>query len=258
MNTYPKRILYTVDYLPLTNPATETILQAFIANLTRIFDMKVEPFNMSLALQTFSTPLANDFATLIQSSSVFAKWSTWLGYGHRLVSEWVTRYDGRYPPLDPANRNSHWESNLTITQEMYNIAQQTKREGVEWYERHIQYSTKESCSESILLHDIGTGGLPSYREQSLNVAPNASLLAVDGPYDSIGRAGICPAFGCADFTVPIGQVPYWSEVTRHEEMVPVTINMVVKRGCDFLLMNMIERLADEGVLRTVKTGRTPF
>jgi hypothetical protein len=53
-------------------------------------------------------------------------------------------------------------------------------------------------------------------------------------------------------------VPYSSNVTFHEEMVPVTINMVVKRGCDFMLMNMIEKMADAGILQTVKTGRTPF
>lgn len=257
-NAFPKRILYTVDYLPLNNSAAETILQEFIANLVRIFGMTVEPFNMSLALQNFSTPLASNYTTLTRSSSVFSTWSTWLGYGHNLVTRWADKYDGRYPPLDQAWRNRNWAANLTVTQETYDSALETKRESVEWYERNIQYSTNESCSESILLHDIGTGGFPSYREESLNVAPNASLLAVNGPYNTIGRAGLCPAFGCADFTVPIGQVPYWSNVTLHEEMVPVTINLVVKRGCDFVLMNLIEKLADEGVLKTVKTGRTPF
>jgi hypothetical protein len=58
--------------------------------------------------------------------------------------------------------------------------------------------------------------------------------------------------------VPIGQVPYFSNITFREEMVPVTIDMVVKRGCDFMLYNLIERLADEGVLKSVKTGRTAF
>lgn len=71
-------------------------------------------------------------------------------------------------------------------------------------------------------------------------------------------AGICPIYGCADFTVPIGQVPYFSNVTFHEEMVPVTINMVVKRGCDFVLYNMIDKLADAGVLSAVKTGKTAY
>lgn len=74
----------------------------------------------------------------------------------------------------------------------------------------------------------------------------------------ITGANICPIFGCADFTVPIGQVSYNSSVTLHEEMVPVTIGLVVKRGCDFVLYNMIERLADEGALRAVKAGRAAF
>ncbi len=62
----------------------------------------------------------------------------------------------------------------------------------------------------------------------------------------------------ADYTIPIGQVSYQSNVTFHTEFMPVTINMVVKRGCDFMLFNMIEKLADEGVLTSVKTGRTAF
>ena len=134
----------------------------------------------------------------------------------------------------------------------------TKNTAVEWYEKELQYSTPESCSESVMLYDIGTGGLPSYRERELNDSPYASYLAVTPPTAKITGAGICPIFGCADFTIPIGQVPYRSEVTFHEEMVPVTINMVVKRGCDFVLYNMIEKLADEGVLKTVKTGRTAY
>lgn len=63
---------------------------------------------------------------------------------------------------------------------------------------------------------------------------------------------------CADYTIPIGQVSYFSPVTAVTEYIPVTINMIVKRGCDFMLFNMIEKLAKEGVLQTVKTGRTAF
>lgn len=129
---------------------------------------------------------------------------------------------------------------------------------MEWYETHLQYSTPQSCSESVMLYDIGTGGLPSYREEDLNNSPNASFLAVLPTGAVVTGASICPIYGCADFTIPIGQVPYYSEVTYRTEMVPVTINMVVKRGCDFVLYNMIENLADAGALKTVKTGRTAF
>jgi hypothetical protein len=41
-------------------------------------------------------------------------------------------------------------------------------------------------------------------------------------------------------------------------MVPVTVNIAVKRGCDFVFFNMVEKLAEEGVLKSVMTGRTAF
>ncbi len=140
----------------------------------------------------------------------------------------------------------------------YQTALQEKNVAVEWYEQNLQFSTAESCSESVMLYDIGPGGLPSFREQILNESPAASYLAIRPKTAKITGANICPIYGCADFTIPIGQVPYFSNVTYHEEMVPVTINMVVKRGCDFVLLNMIEKMADAGILKTVKTGRTPF
>jgi hypothetical protein len=43
-----------------------------------------------------------------------------------------------------------------------------------------------------------------------------------------------------------------------KEQWPVTINIIARRGCDFMLFNMIKMLAEEGVLQSVKTGRTAF
>lgn len=42
------------------------------------------------------------------------------------------------------------------------------------------------------------------------------------------------------------------------EYYPVTINMIVRRGCDFMLFDLVEKLADAGIIGPVKTGRTPF
>jgi hypothetical protein len=41
-------------------------------------------------------------------------------------------------------------------------------------------------------------------------------------------------------------------------MVPVTLSLVMRRGCDFSLFGLIEKMADVGMLKTVKTGRTAF
>jgi hypothetical protein len=258
-DAFPKTILYPTDYLPLNNSAAEPILEAFIANMTRIFGMNVKKINFTATVQNWTDPVASNFTTLSASTGVINSWTAWTVVGKPLLTAWARLFDGRFPPIDPARRPGWRNFNESITnQVVYDAALVTKNRGVEWYEANLQYSTPESCSESVLLYDIGTGGLPSFREQSLNDSPAASYLAVKPPGAAITGANICPIFGCADFTIPIGQVPYRSNVTFHEEMVPVTIDMVVKRGCDFVLYNMIEKLADEGVLKTVKTGRTAF
>ena len=254
-DAWPKTILYPIDYLPLNNSAAEPILQDFIANLSRIFNMTLKEFNFTAAVQNLTDPIASNLTTLVGAVSVIDAWTQWDVIARPLITTWKRLFNGRFPPIDPARRPGWVKFNESLyNQNTYDAALVTKKRGVDWYEKELQYSTEESCSESVMLYDIGTGGKPSFREQSLNDSPAASYLAVLPKTAKITGANICPLFGCADFTIPIGQVPYFSNVTFHEEMVPVTINMVVKRGCDLMLYNMIEKLANEGILKTVKTG----
>ena len=63
---------------------------------------------------------------------------------------------------------------------------------------------------------------------------------------------------CADYTIPLGAVPYYSPVTRVTEQLPVSINLAVRRGCDLVLFNLIDELATAGIVEAVKTGREAF
>ncbi|KAI7344804.1 hypothetical protein D0862_11811 [Hortaea werneckii] len=258
-DSFPKTILYPTDYLPLNNSAAQPILEAFIGNMSALFNMEVKRLNLTATVQNASDPIA---ANSLSSDAlgIINRFTQWDEVAEPLISRWGELFDGRFPPIDPARREGWRTFNETaINPDTYNLALEEKNAAVEWYESNIQFSTPDSCSESVMLYDIGTGGLPSYREEDLiNGNPNASFLAVTPEGAAITGAGICPIYGCADFTVPIGQVQYQSEVTFHPEYVPVTINMVVKRGCDFVLYNMIEKLADAGVIGTVKTGRTAY
>lgn len=256
---FPKRVLYLTDYLPLKNPAAEEILQAFISNMTTIFGMTVEDFNLTAVVGN-TTDEVPKYGALNNATSIIDTITQYQVVGKPLLTAWSSLYDGRFPPIDPARR-PYWKSydESVYNDTLYNQSLATKRTAVDWFESNILYSTPESCSESIMLWDIGTGGLPSYREKSLNSNPNTTaFLAVTPPTAGISGASLCPIYGCVDMTIPIGQVPYASNVTYVEEMVPVTVSVIAKRGCDFMLWNMWEKLADEGVLKTIKTGRTAF
>lgn len=56
-----------------------------------------------------------------------------------------------------------------------------------------------------MIGDISTGGVLSYRERDLNYNPyDGTLIWQMPPGAAIGWSSICPLFGCADATVPIG------------------------------------------------------
>ena len=235
-------------------------MEEFITNLSSLFGMKVKPFNFTATIQKAPDPVVADLAARnYDILNIIDHHPQWEEVAQPLIFTWAEVFDGSFPPVDPATPEPWptWDENGS-TMEQYNDAVHRKRASVEWYEENFQYSTATMCSESLVVYDIVTGGLPSYREKELNHSPNAAFLNVVPDGTAMVGAGICPLYGCADFTIPIGQVPYYSQVTHRVEMLPVTVDMAVKRGCDFVLYDVVEKLAETGMLKLVKTGRTAF
>ncbi|KAK2024658.1 amidase [Colletotrichum zoysiae] len=245
--TFPKRILYPVDHLPLQNPAAEAILQRFLSDASATLGATVENFNLSATIEAVATrPLSE------VSGDLFVLWT------HDLITETaeplLAKHAPVLPPLDEPYRQVF--HSLTVGDEVYQAAMRNRtRDAAAWHEK-VLFSTDESCSESILIYDIGTGGLPSFRERDLNNMPGAALPA--DPTGPRAASMVASYFGDVDYTVPLGQVSYFSNITYRVETMPVTVNIVAKRGCDFVLFNMINELAHRGILKTVLTGQTAF
>ncbi|KAK2018707.1 amidase [Colletotrichum eremochloae] len=245
--TFPKRILYPVDHLPLQNPAAETILQKFLGDASATLGARVENFNLSATIEDVAGR-----SLLEVLGDLFVLWT------HDLIKETakplLAKYAPLLPPLDEPYRQVF--HSLTVKDEVYKAAMTNRtRDAAAWHEK-VLFSTDESCSEAILIYDIGTGGLPSFRERDLNNSPGAALPA--DPTGPGAASMVSSYFGDVDYTVPLGEVSYFSNVTYQVETMPVTVNLVAKRGCDFVLFNMVNELAHRGILKTVSTGRTAF
>ena len=52
----------------------------------------------------------------------------------------------------------------------------------------------------------------------------------------------------------VGQISYHSTTTNHTEKLPVSINLMVAKGCDSLLLKLIAELHHKGVLSTSAVG----
>ncbi|KAL3473077.1 amidase signature domain-containing protein [Aspergillus californicus] len=261
---FPKRILYPTDYLPLANPAAQGILETVLGRMTDLFNMTIDPFNFTAAVTTATIFLDHEPANatnwdILSSLGVTSSYTQQQDVMGPLLTAYAELFDGRFPPVDPQWRESWTELSASpVNESVYTSALEQKAVAVNWFNENILTETPETCSESMMICDIGTGGLPSFREEGLNDNPNASFLAVLPEGAGMTCANICPYFACADYTIPLGQVPYESPITMVTEYYPVSINMIVRRGCDFMLFDLVERLADADIIRAVKTGRTPF
>ena len=58
--------------------------------------------------------------------------------------------------------------------------------------------------------------------------------------------------------IAVGQVPYNSTISGIPEILPVSLSLVARRGCDFMLLDLVGKLADAGIITKVKAGRTAF
>lgn len=54
----------------------------------------------------------------------------------------------------------------------------------------------------------------------------------------------------------MGQVPYFSNVTLHEEFLPVTVNVMAARGCDGMLFGLVQDLVEAGLLKATLAGQS--
>lgn len=166
----------------------------------------------------------------------------------------MRKYAPKFPALEEPYRTSF--RNFSTDRGPYEKALRSRLESFKDWEDKVLYSNEKTCSESILIYDIGAGGLPTFRQQSLNDGPGASLPATTGTVEACSI--VASYFGGPDFTIPIGQVKYFSNVTYEEVFMPVTVNMVDRRGYDMVLFKLVHDLSERGILKTVQVGPKSF
>ncbi|PLB53610.1 amidase family protein [Aspergillus steynii IBT 23096] len=259
--TFPTQILYPVEYFPLANPAAQALVDRFVAQLSRHLHLTTRRINLTQTVTTGSIfEGGNNWDRIYNSSTVLTLWSQHEAVARPLMTAWANLEAGRFPPVD-AQWRREWTQLFdpqVVNGPAYTRALRDKARSVEWFERDVLQETEASCSQSVMLCHAANGGLPSFREQELNEGPNATLLGVAPDPTAMPCDLFCALFGCAESTIPLGQVPYYSPVTRVTEQLPITIDLAVRRGCDLVLFNLIDELAAVGILRAVKTGREAF
>ncbi|KAK5693231.1 hypothetical protein LTR17_025179 [Elasticomyces elasticus] len=259
----PSTVLYPVDYFPLNNSAAQAVFDSFLDTLEQEFGMTRRTINISGTLSAAdSLSLGITNATSFQlSSNRLAEYVSYHEVGIPLIEAWNATFPGAgYPLLDP-NPRAAFACSMNLTEEDYEGAVSIKNEFRDYFLTNILRPDPDTCSESIMILDMGTGGLPSYREQALNARAGATSLTVTqvpGGGPSVPSNYLASTAGCPEVGVPIGQVAYDSFISLQEEYIPVNVDLVAAPGCDGMLLELVRRLTELGVAKEVKTGKTAF
>ncbi|KAL0950298.1 hypothetical protein HGRIS_010276 [Hohenbuehelia grisea] len=258
--TFPTSLIYPTDHFPVTYPSAQRVIDEFIMRASAQFGMTVVPTDMTASLiPIFPNSNFTQFQVL---SNILAEYYSYTEVALPLVRAYQAIHGvDSLPPLDTIPQRIFARAKH-FTAEDYATAVQSQREFTAAVSTHVLRPDPISCSESIMVYDIGFGGVPSYRLQSLNQLEGARDLPLNSPWEMSNIADglnyLAAAGGLPEVTVPIGQVPYLSHVTSRMEVLPVAIQLVAHRGCDAMLLNFVAALKGRGVIGSIQVGNMTF
>ena len=125
-------------------------------------------------------------------------------------------------------------------------ALQEKETFMAWLNSTVLVADDTTCSNAVYFYAQSTGAT-QYRNQYF--LPSGAPTGF-----SNGRISVFSEI--LDIVVLIGQVPYNSTITGRVDYLPVTISFMAAKGCDYMLLNLIEALSDAGIVSGVNVGTT--
>ena len=169
----------------------------------------------------------------------------------------VLNYTERWAASCPTNSTDELEQYMGYSWAITSAREQTKlvhssffADYAAKYDGRVPFlnpSTRESWNWSDTIQ-LSESGSPTYRD---SLAPFSGILS--GLQNGLF---ISPFTEIPDFVVPIGEVYYNSTITMRQEVLPITFDILAARGCDMMLMDLINDLAKAGLLPKIHTGNS--
>ncbi|RDB20143.1 Amidase 1 [Hypsizygus marmoreus] len=255
---FPTKLLYPTDHFPVKNPTAQALYDSFADALNTHLKIKKVDLNFTDALLPY-LPNGN-FTKFQQYSNTLAEYRSWVSVGKPLIDRHREVF-GTDPKFDPKPREMFARA-AHLTEDDFTRAVAFRRQFRQSIAENLIKADRKSCSDAIFMYDAGTGGHPSYRVEDFNALAGATQLLLTSPTANAKPSEfftyISSMAGLPEITVPIGQVGYYSQVSRQWEKLPVTVQLVAHPGCDDMLFELVKKLAGAGVLSATKVGRDTF
>ncbi|GJN90259.1 hypothetical protein Rhopal_003260-T1 [Rhodotorula paludigena] len=250
--SFPKTLYVPDDLFPVANTAAQAVYTEFLDKLSGFLGASVDTRNISALWQLDETRPSNDIFDYLHLVGFDLEWKyQWDTTIQPFFERYAAEHEGRKPFLNPTPevRLFHY---MDAKPERFEEARKRQLEFKTFFEDEVLTADNESCSSGIWVTPSNAGRV-GYINNYPIAAPvvNETALTFGQWYYSVFS-------GAPEVVLPIGQVPYNSTISNVTEYSPVTVDLIARPGCDYVLLDLIAALADEGILKTVKTGRTAF
>ena len=160
-------------------------------------------------------------------------------------ADYAAANDGRRPFINPSPL-ARWSFGETFPPTQ--LAEENRKRSIfsKWFASEVLAADDKTCSDGFLFY-VGSQATTKYRN-SYRGAPK--------PPTGWNNAMMSTYWGGPDFVVPIGEATYFSNITQHEEKLPVTVDIMAARGCDGLIFDLVRDLVEAGILKPSVAGRS--
>ncbi|KAF9445327.1 amidase signature enzyme [Macrolepiota fuliginosa MF-IS2] len=262
----PKRLLYPTDHFPLANSDAQVLIDKFTLLLRKHLNIILKPINITETL-TPHFP-SGSFAELRSMSLRLAEYRTWHDVGKPLLHDFVDRFgpeeviDLQFDPVP----SQTFKKGKRHSQSDFVEALSVKRRFARAMEEEVFLPNSKTCADSIFIYDAATGGKPSFRIEELNDFAGSGQFVMNAlPKGSTGEPKLeqflhyMASMGdLPEVTIPLGQVEYLSPVSGKWEWMPVAVQVVTRKGCDGVLYELVRKLGDKGIVKTVLAGSEAY
>jgi hypothetical protein len=162
-------------------------------------------------------------------------------------SDYAAVHDGRLPFVDPVPL-ARWAFGDSYPASALTDGLNNKTVFMNWFQGKYLHTVSDAsqCSSAIMLYVGGTG--------SQN--PRNQYLSKPGAPTGFSSGRISPLSEVPDNVLPIGQVSSFSAITNHTEFLPVSVDVMVAKGCDGLIPRMAMDLIKVGAVVVPEVGQT--
>ncbi|KAJ5973101.1 uncharacterized protein N7479_003019 [Penicillium vulpinum] len=245
---YPKKLFYQNSSFPKSNTASGALLEEFVMKVEDFLGTKREFVDIASHWEQSrpsDTPSKiNDLLNMTYAALVSV--DQYRSLAVPFYADYAAEHDGRRPFINPGPLSRWTWGQNNGGDAIYDEAFHNKTIFKNWWESDGYGKADErTCSEGIYIYPYSTGGT-QYR--------NAYFAAPSGPPMGFSDGRMAVLTGTPDLVVPVGEVPYYSTISLKTEFMPVTMSFVAARGCDLMLVNLIEELEQSGILKPVSTG----